>query len=659
MRRFILYIGLLFVAVWVSGAFAANKYMLEPSYAWGITEPLGEHYPSTIDTLQHNYYKLFVPSMISTAYATTGNYGSEGQNQIFFQRDDMSSFFFDDALSNWLPSVSTMRYYNTRVPMTLLSFATGGDDDDTQDHLKGVFSANANSKLAFGANVDYIYSRGSYANQAMKNITWGLSSSYMGDRYEMQTFFKSYDSLNKENGGITDDLYITNTALVQYGLATIDPKDIPTNLSDAHSHVKGFDFYLNQRYKLGYYQVERDSVIQDSIIKKTYIPVTSVIWTTQYNSKEHIFVNESASQDTAFFENSYLSLDGSYDQTKYWSLSNTVGLSLLEGFNKYAKFGLAAYVTYEHRYYKLASDSALINVGIDSELTPFPTDVNISNSYTEDLVWVGGELTKRMGRIVTYNAKAQFGLVGSVIGDVEVDGSLTTRFKLLGDSVTINAYGFFKNSEAPYLMNNYISNHYIWQNDFGKTRTFRLGGELKIPHTRSYFNVGYETLQNHIYFDTNGTPAQESGAIHIFMAQLKQNFKVGILNWDNDLIYQTTSNSTVLPLPTLSVYSNLYLQFKIAKVLHAQIGVDCNYYTKYFAPAYNPATMTFYNQEEKELGNYPFMNAYANFKLKTARFYVIYSHMNQGWFSNDYFSVLNYPLNPSRIQFGVSVDFAN
>ena len=54
------------------------------------------------------------------------------------------------------------------------------------------------------------------------------------------------------------------------------------------------------------------------------------------------------------------------------------------------------------------------------------------------------------------------------------------------------------------------------------------------------------------------------------------------------------------------------------------------------------------------------MNAYANFKLSRARFFVLYSHFNQGLFgSNDYFSLPHYPLNPRRFQMGVVVDFVN
>ena len=103
----------------------------------------------------------------------------------------------------------------------------------------------------------------------------------------------------------------------------------------------------------------------------------------------------------------------------------------------------------------------------------------------------------------------------------------------------------------------------------------------------------------------------------------------------------------------------MFLDFTIAKVLKVNLGVDCNYYTKYYAPAYQPATMQFYNQTGKKLGNYPFMNVYANMKLSKVRFYVMYSHFNKGLFGGDsYFGALHHQISPARLQFGVSVDFA-
>lgn len=655
MKKILLYI--LIAAVAVIELSAARNPKVQPSYAWTISQPLGMHYPSTIDTLLYNYYQQSIPSAGSPAYAITGNYGTEGQNQIFFQRPSMSEFFFEDALHRWLPSVSTQKYYNTRLPMTILSYNTGGSKNSVQDRLKGVFSGNVNKAIEVGAALDYIYSKGSYEAQAVKNFMWSAFGSYMGDRYELQTFFNNYNSLNKENGGITNDLYILDPAKVQNGVTSIDPKNIPTNLTDAHSRIEGREFYLNQRYKVGYYHTEKDS-LTDSIVKKTYIPVTSFIWTFDYKESKHLFLNSSGKQDTTFFKQTYLTLGGTNDETRYWKISNTLGISMLEGFHKYAKFGLAAYATYEVRRYYQTLDTIRKDPDPPKELTPYP-DVNVPSNATENLLWVGGQLTKQRGSILTYNATAQFGILGSVAGDIDVSGDISTKFKLFGDSVKITGYGFFKNQAAPYLMNNYVSNHFIWQNDFGKTRRFRAGGELNIPHTKTNVNVGFETLQNYIYFNNAGFPEQEAGNIQVFSAQLKQDFRVGILNWNNTIVYQTSSNQKVLPLPALSVYSNLFILFKIAKVLHVQLGVDCNYYTKYKGPAYNPATMTFHSQDEAEVGNYPFMNAYVNCKLKKTRFYVLYSHVNQGWFGKNYFSIPHYPLNPSRFQIGLSVDFAN
>ena len=116
----------------------------------------------------------------------------------------------------------------------------------------------------------------------------------------------------------------------------------------------------------------------------------------------------------------------------------------------------------------------------------------------------------------------------------------------------------------------------------------------------------------------------------------------------------------MLPLPKFAVYSNLYARFVIARVLHVQLGVDCNYFTKYYAPRYNPATMTFHGQQEQECGNFAMMNLYANFKMKQARFFVSWNHFNQKLQSGiAYFSTPHYPLNPARLQIGVSVNFVN
>lgn len=638
---------------------ASRPKAVAPSYAWRLIEPLGLREPAPIDTLPDNYGQESIPSMISDAWATTGNYGAEGINMIFSERRPMSDFFFMDGLEAWLPSVRTMKFYNTRIPMTLLSYNSAGSRDNTQERLSTIFSGNINAKAQIGALLDYLYSKGCYENQAAKNLTWGLSGSYIGDRYEFQGFFNHWNSINKENGGITDPLYITDPAVLQGGVASINSKSIPTRLNNAHTRIKGTDLVLNNRYKVGYWHEEEvlDEEADTMRTVRTYIPVTSFIWNIHYREGKHSFVRTPKHNDAAdFFTNTYLNLDKTDDFTTFSSFENTVGISLLEGFHKYAKFGLAAYISYELRKYNQTPDT----LARTENLTPFPEGItDIAPKVTQNIARIGGQLTKQHGSILTYSATAELGILGPEAGDVLLSGDVATRIRLFGDSVTVKGFGSFKNEAAPYLMNNYLSNHFIWQNDFGKIRRVNFGGLLDIPFSKTTISAEVSNLQNYIYFGENYMPVQHSSNVQTFSARIDQRLRLGILHWDNRVTYQTSSDENIISLPKLAVYSNLYIKFKVA-TLFVQLGVDCDYYTKYYAPNYQPATASFANQHTTMIGNYPFMNAYANMKLSKTRFYVMFSHFNQDLFGgNNYFSLPNYPLNPRRLQIGLSVDFAN
>lgn len=634
-----------------------KKPVIAPSYAWKMIEPLGLREPVTIDTLPDNYGQMSVPSMRSDAWATTGNLGAEGINMIISERKPMSNFFFTDAIETWLP-INKMKFYNTRIPMTLLSFNSAGGRENSQERLTTVFSGNFNSCAQLGAMLDYLYSKGCYNYQAVKNLTWGLSGSYMGDRYEFQGYLNHWNSINKENGGITDPLYITDPAVLQGGVATINPKSIPTNLTDAHTRIKGTDMVLNNRYKVGYWHTEEilDKDADTMKTLRTYIPVTSFILNLHYREGKHLFDNGSMSEADKFFEHTYLSPGFTHDLTTFSSLNSTLAVSLLEGFNKYAKFGLAAYLSYEIRKYNQTPDTLQRTEG----LSPFPEGIiSIQPKVTQNIARVGGELTKQHGSVLTYDAYAEFGILGVEVGDVRIKGNLSTKIRLFGDTVVVAASGSFKNEAPPYLMNNYLSNHFIWQNDFGKIRRVTFGGSLTIPFSRTSISAEVCNLQNYIYFNELCLPTQYGSNLQTISAKIDQQFKFGILHWDNRVTYQTTSDDRILSIPKLAVYSNMYLKFKVA-TLFVQLGLDCDYYTKYYAPNYQPATASFANQRDMKIGNYPMMNAYANMKLSKTRFYVMFSHFNQDMIGGDnYFSLPNYPLNPRRFQIGLSIDFSN
>lgn len=654
-KTFTAYLLLLAVSALLSMPLeAAKKPVLEPSFAWRVDPLLGQRSPATIDTVFQNYSLEFVPQQISPAYATTGNYCAEGYNLLYMERPIQSDFHFRDALETWIPTMSKARFYNTRIPMTLLSYNFGGGKENGQDRLSTIFSANANARTQVGALIDYIYSKGSYEDQAAKDLNWGFSGSYLGEHYEFQGSFTHFNLVTKENGGITDDLYITDPAVVQGGNTSVNAKQIPTNLSDAHNRVKGTDLWLNNRYKIGFWREEQ---VNDTTVKRTLVPVTSFIWTLRYRESKHSFRNENMTQNLEFWPTTYLNPVETDDFQKYWSVRNTIGVSLLEGFNKWAKAALTAFATHEIRSYSMESGCKDPTGAQIEAMTPI-TISDIPLAEKENLLWVGARLTKQQGRIINYDATGEIGLVGPAAGEIKVNGELTTRIPLFGDTVPIRAFGHFTNLSAPWLMQHFWSNHFMWENSFSKTRSLRLGGEISIPWTQTHFNFAVENVQNQIYFDENALPAQHGGSVQIVSATLHQDFHFGPFYWQNRLTWQKSSEQAVIPLPQLVVASNASLQFKIT-TLFVQFGINGTYFTKYKSVDFQPATMSFYNQNAVDIGNYPMVDVYLNCKLSKVRFYLMMSHVNQGLTGTNWFSMPHYPINPRKFQLGLSIDFAN
>lgn len=645
---------LLALATCIAASAAKKKGAVAPSYAWTTSLPLGDMTPAGMDTAYTDYSLRFIPATITDAWATTGNMGGEGRDMVWHTRQAPENFYFFEPLTYLIPPLNDFKFYNTRIPMTLLSYNFGGGSDNGQDDLKGIFSGNVNKQIQIGAYLDYLYSKGSYANQAAKDFTYGFSGSYMGDRYKMQASMFHFNLLNKENGGITDNRYITDPEAIQgLGVTSVNAKNIPVNLNNAHTRVRGLDLFMSNRYSLGYTRTERADT--DTVDRKTFIPLTDIILNLQYQTGSHVFQDTPESGDTPdFFPATYYTTDHTYDRTTYRHMMVTAGLGLLEGCHKWAKMGVTAFVSYDYTRYTLPTyyDTA------PHPTDPLPQGWPGVGRMSRNKVIIGGQLRSTKGRYVNYDVTGKVALSGAP-GEFEVDGHVTGSIPLLGDTLAITAYGNIANREPSPLMQTYTSNHWWWDNDFSNTQSFRFGGILHFRKTGTRLNIGTETLTNYVYFDHRALPAQASGGTQVFWAALDQRLALGPVHWDNRITYQATSDEHVIPLPALTVNSNLYALFTIAKVLRVQAGLDVDYYTRYRAPGYRPETMAFYNQNRVLLGNYPVANVYLNMKLSRATFYVMMSHVNQGMFGNNYFSMPGYPINPRRFQAGICVNFAN
>ena len=201
-------------------------------------------------------------------------------------------------------------------------------------------------------------------------------------------------------------------------------------------------------------------------------------------------------------------------------------------------------------------------------------------------------------------------------------------------------------------------------------------GTLSFPKTRTKLRVAVDEIKNYTYFSQSYditekglrtgvmvTPMQESGGINLLTAQLEQNFRLGILNWENQFTYQHSSKERVLPVPAFNAYTNLYIKFKVVKVLNIDLGADMRYFTSYEAPDYSPYmgqyTVQGNGENNVKIGNYPIVNVYANVHIKHTRFFVMMSHINAGQGDKNYFFAPHYPMNERVFRIGVSWNFFN
>ena len=401
---------------------------------------------------------------------------------------------------------------------------------------------------------------------------------------------------------------------------------------------------------------------EDSLFYKSeYVPVTSFIHTVKFDNYRRIYEAYQTPDDyylNEYYDAGRLTGDSIYDQTKHWHMKNTLAIAMLEGFNKWAKAGLKAFANYDLRHYEL------------------PTMEGGFEKYNEHVLSVGGQLSKQEGKTLHYNAIAEIGLTGVDAGILAIDGNVDVNIPFLGDTLQVRGDAFFHRETPSFYYRNYHARHLWWENDLDKTIHTRIMGTLSFPKTRTKLRVAVDEIKNYTYFSQSYditekrlrtgvmvTPMQESGGINLLTAQLEQNFRLGILNWENQFTYQHSSKESVLPVPAFNAYTNLYIKFKVVKVLNVDLGADMRYFTSYEAPDYSPYmgqyTVQGNGENNVKIGNYPIVNVYANVHIKHTRFFVMMSHINAGQGDKNYFFAPHYPMNERVFRIGVSWNFFN
>lgn len=631
-------------------------------HQWHIDEALGTVIPVNADTLQYMYQNWVQTEGPNGEYNILGNMGSPRESRIFFNRPTNTTFDFLAPYDYFVTRPGELFFTDTKSPYTNLTYHTSGDKVDGDDRFRAYFARNAGKKFGIGGMFDYLYGRGRYANQSSALMNFSIFSYYRSDRYNYHLLASRYHMKLAENGGITNDDYIKRPEETDGSNSNFTPADIPVHLEKAWNRNEVYNVYFTHNYNLGYYRhttalADSTASNNDNEEEREFVKVARITHTLDFATGKREFINYI--QPTDFYADTYLPFD-SVDTYRNISIENRVGLSLCEGFSKWAIADVTAYASYRYNRYTMPD----IADGI-----PY------AHRYNEHTIFLGGIVESTLKENIRYKLQGETAATGDDLGAFSLVGSGTYKFNLWGKPATVEANAFAKNNRPSFYYRHFHSEHYWWDHsDLDKEFKTRVELNIGIDKTRTRIRAGVENIKNYTYIaslpaaTSNGTPlsrlaVQQAGDnIQVMSATLWQGLKWGILNIDTEVTYQHSSDQEILPLPDFNLYANLYIKFKIAKVLNTELGADVRYFTGYYAPNYSPALGQFCLQtpgDKVEIGDYPIASVYANFLLKETRFYVKYQHINEGSGNSNYFLAPHYPLNPAVLWLGLSWNFYN
>ena len=298
-------------------------------YMWHVSENLGTIQRIPADTATHMFQNTNLVEGLTGHYNYLGNLGSPRLSRLFFERRDAEPTIFMEPFSSFFIRPDEFNFTNSNVPFTNLTYYKAGNKINGEERFKSYFSVNVNKRLAFGFNFDYLYGRGYYNNQNTSYFNAALFGSYIGDRYEATLLYSNNYLKMNENGGITDDRYITRPEEMAEGKKEYESQNIPTLLSKSANRNKDFYIFLTQRYKLGFTrEVEKAKDDTTNAQKTEFVPVTSFIHTMKVERSRHQFTSED--ELYKIYPEAYIQPGNKLvnDSTSYIGVKNTLGIAL-------------------------------------------------------------------------------------------------------------------------------------------------------------------------------------------------------------------------------------------------------------------------------------------------------------------------------------------
>ena len=611
--------------------------------------------------------------------------GSPEMTYNYFKRAQTDNAIFYTPLQRYSYSPETLPNYNTKTPHTELAYwgTLFANKEKEESNIRVLTTQNILPELNLTLEFRRFGGNGILKREDTNNRNVVIASNYMGKRYLMHTGYIYNKVARSENGGIVDNFWIRDT--------TVDAREIDIYLKNASSTTKKNTLFLDQSYRIPFTFLEnlkgrkerkRQEAVRDSImtsgdslaiaalleketldeIEETEVAVdtvnkditTAIIGhSSEYSVFRRIYQDDISTSDDLgrqfFNDRFYLNPTRSADSLRVMKFENRFFIRL--------------------QPWKSDAIVSKLDVGIGDKLANYFTFntadyVQGSSNTLLNSTYLYAGARGQYKKYFTWDAKGEYTFLGYEINDFGIHANLAfSAYPFRRDRkspLTLKAHFETTLKEPDYYEQHLCTNHYMWNNDFGKISSTKIGAALEIPRWDLHASFDYALLSNNIYYDTEGIVRQNKDPMSVMTASLRKDFIVWKFHLDHQALFQLSSNKDVIPLPMLALNLRYYLQFDVVKkVMQMQIGANAAFTTKWYAPAFNPVLGVFHNQNVAEYGNCPYIDAFVNIQWKRACIFVKIVNVNMGWpnKSADYFSAAGYIAPQRAIKFGISWPF--
>ncbi|PKP51162.1 MAG: hypothetical protein CVT92_13400 [Bacteroidetes bacterium HGW-Bacteroidetes-1] len=579
---------------------------------------------SSVDTSLNTVSQFDVLSRSIETISTLSNAGTAYKSQLFSLPFNNGFDMEQHAFSKYIFKSNDVEYLDPFLPFTELNYMMGSKKEQ---QLNARFNRQMAPRLFLGMDFRLISSPGSYKSNGIENNTvyFTLRYSVKNERYGVLGNYRHSKLVIKENGGISNDEDFESNQ-------ETDRRIIDVNLTDANNTLKQSGFSLEQYFILSPPQKK----LPDSVESDQRFHLGRITHQMEYLRNQLIYNEKNSLLD--FYKPYDIILDSArtYDSIYQAALRNRFYWSNLS--YKKHKEDIPFYIYGGVELLNALQSDSTFSRKI-WQVNPFGgVQISLFRSF-----YVDGTV-----KLITGNySAADFHFDGGIKQYLGTEsrnlGSLFFRIKLMNQSPT-------------WFQERYYSNHFRWVNDFNalKNISFKAGYNIKGITLGGNFHI----IDKHIYMNSDARPKQTTGTIKVIHLFSNFHFHPGKFDIYGTFNYQISDNDTIIHLPTFS--SKLRFAFTqeiFAGAATLQPGFDLNWFSSYYADAYMPALRSFYIQNEKKVGNYPYLDVYLALKVKRARIFVQYANVIGLAGNYTYYTTPHYPMRDARFYFGVSWRF--